>query len=352
MRETADGGYLDRSVRIVQQILDADPANYDARRRNIESEMQRHHFQRVVAATGTLTGERPEDPIVWGLRGDAFMEIGEYENAADAYQRMTNLRPSLASYNRVAFYRFVTGDAAGAIVIMRKAIDMGSSTPENTAWCLAELGHMLFKTGEIDAAARAYNDALATFPGYHHAIAGMGRVMAVRGHLEEAAEAFKKAQSIAPLPEYAGWLAKLYRRIGEQDLARKQLAMLEVADVLGKAAGEAANRNMSLAFSDLDYKPARALELAQAELAIRHDVYTYDALAWALFKNGKYPEAARATEIALAQNTPEPSFREHAAKILEAAGRKESARRPLLQSPGVDARLLKSQLTCFRKDRE
>jgi hypothetical protein len=43
-------------------------------------------------------------------------------------------------------------------------------------------------------------------------------------------------------------------------------------------------------------------------------------------------------EIAMAQNTPEPSFREHAAKILEAAGRKETVRRPLLQSPGIAAR--------------
>jgi hypothetical protein len=46
--------------------------------------------------------------------------------------------------------------------------------------------------------------------------------------------------------------------------------MLEVADALGKAAGEAANRNMSLAFADLDYQPARALELAaDAALATR-----------------------------------------------------------------------------------
>jgi hypothetical protein len=36
---------------------------------------------------------------------------------------------------------------------------------------------MLFKTGEIEGASRAYNDALAIFPGYHLALAGIGRVM-------------------------------------------------------------------------------------------------------------------------------------------------------------------------------
>jgi Flp pilus assembly protein TadD len=62
----------------------------------------------------------------------------------------------------------------------------------------------------------------------------------------------------------------------------------------------------------------RALELAQAELDSRQDIYTYDALAWALYKNGKYPEAEAAMEKAIRLHTPEPTFRMHAEKIREA----------------------------------
>jgi tetratricopeptide (TPR) repeat protein len=215
---------------------------------------------------------------------------------------------------------------------MRQAIGMGASAPENVAWCLADLGQMLFKTGALDDAERAYRDALALFPGYHHALAGIGRVLAAREQFKEALEAFRKAQSNAPLPEYAGWLARLYRRLGNEELARKQLAMLDAVDALGKAAGEVANRNLALAFVDLDYKTSRALDLARAELAIRRDVYTYDALSWALFKSGQYAEAASAMEKALSQNTPEPSFHEHASRIFEALGRREDAQRHRLQS--------------------
>jgi len=323
MRETADGAYLERARKIVKTVVDSEPGNYEARRCLVEIEMQYHRFAQVITTASALIRERAEDSIVWGLLGDALMETGNYHAAADAYQKMADLRPSLASYNRVAFYRFVTGDAQGAMAIMRQAILIGSAMPENVAWCLAELGDMLYKTGSVEDSQRAYLDALTIFPDYHRALAGMGRTLAARDHVPQAVEAFRKAQSIAPLPEYAGWLVRLYRRLGEFDLARKQLAMLDVADTLGKAAGESANRSLALAFADLDYKTPRALELAQAELAIRKDVYTYDALAWALFKNGKYPEAASAMDQALSQSTPEPSFHEHAARIFSVVSPKD-----------------------------
>ncbi len=323
MRETADGAYLQRAATLIEDVLKSDPKNYDARRIRIEVALQMHRFKDVVAMTAELAKDRPGDSVVSGLQGDALMELGEYDRAADAYQKMVDLRPGLASYNRIAFYRFVTGDAEGAIEVMRKGIAIGG-LPENVAWCLSDLGGMLLKAGSIDEAEAAYRDALARFPGYHHALAGMGRVMAARGSYNEAVQYFLKAQAVAPFPEYSAMLAKLYRQTGKVDQAARQLAMLDVADKLGKAAGEAANRNLALAFADLDHHTARGLEIARAELDIRHDVYTYDALAWSLFKNGAFSEAAVAMRKALAQNTPEPQFREHAARIFEAAAAREN----------------------------
>ncbi len=327
MRETADGSYLERAERLVSETLRGDPSNYEARRRHIEIEMHRHHFKQVIELAGMLAGERREDPATYGLLGDALMETGDYDGAADAYQKMADLRPDLASYNRVAFYRFVTGDADGAIEIMRRGIRMGSPEPENLAWCLTDLGNMLYKTGSNDAAEEAYRQALALFPGYHHALAGMGRVLAGRGRLREAIQSLLRAQARVPFPEYAGLLAKLYRTTGRQDLAGKQIGLLDVSDKLDQAAGETANRNLALALADLGHRTPRAVEIARAELNVRQDVYTYDALAWTLFRNGQVGEAATAMQRALAQNTPEPSFHEHAAQIFEALGQKELAQK-------------------------
>jgi Flp pilus assembly protein TadD len=326
MRETADGSYLERASQIVSALLKADPASYDARRRQIEIEMQRHHFRQATALTEALLKERPKDVAVRGLLGDAWMELGEYDRASDAYQTMADLRPGLASYNRVAFYRFVTGDAEGAIEIMRRAIRTGSSEPENLAWCLADLGRMLFKTGAIGEAEQVFQQAVATFPGYHPALAGLGRIRALQGRFEDAIRLLLDAQKTVPFPEYTATLAKLYRKTGKADLANRQIALLDLADKLDQAAGETANRNLSLAYADLNHRTARALELAEAELKVRQDVYTYDALSWALFRNGKVADAAVAMEKALRQNTPEPSFHDHAAQIFEALGREEEGR--------------------------
>ncbi len=325
MRETADGGYLERASRIIDGILQSEPSNYEARRRRIEIEMQRHHFQQVVALAGALARERPNDAVPFGLLGDAAMETGDYDRAADAYQTMVDLRPNLASYNRVAFYRFVTGDAEGALDLMQRAIRAGSGEAENVAWCEAELGRMLLKTGANDEAEAAFRRALTFFPGYHPALAGLGRVSAARRQFSEAIRLLLQAQAAAPFPEYTGLLAKLYRKTGRPDLADRQIALLDANDQLDRAAGETANRNLALALSDLQHRPQRALELARAELKVRQDVYTYDALAWALFQNGEVMDAAGAMERALAQNSPEPLFHDHAARIFEAQGRTEEA---------------------------
>ena len=325
MRETADGAYLDRARKLVDSVLLADPQNYDARRRHMEIEMMMHHFKQVINLARELSAEQSRDTVVLGLLGDAYMERGDYDAAAETYQKMTDVRPSLASYNRVAFYRFVTGDAPGAIEAMRLAIRTGSSEPENLAWCLADLGNMLLKTGAVDDAERSYREALAIFPGYHIATAGLGRVELSRRHYEIAIQHLLAAKAVAPFPEYTGALAKLYRKTGKDDLAKKQATLLDASDQLDRAAGEAANRSLALAYADLQYRTSRALELAKAEMLVREDVYSYDALAWALFRDGKIEEAVAVVGNALRQNTPEPSFYAHAAKIYEATGRSEDA---------------------------
>jgi hypothetical protein len=48
-------------------------------------------------------------------------------------------------------------------------------------------------------------------------------------------------------------------------------------------------------------------------------VYSYDALAWALYKNQRIKEARQYMEKALALKTPEPGFRLHAEIIMRAS---------------------------------
>jgi tetratricopeptide (TPR) repeat protein len=317
-RESTDYAYLDRASSVLDNVLGKDGANYEAQRLLTEIQLERHLFAQAAASSRRLIQIEPSDPWNWGTLGDALIEIGEYEEAATAYQKMVALRPDLASYNRAAHYRFLFGDVSGANDIMRKAIEAGSSSAENVAWCLVDLGGIYFKTGQLALAQQAFTDALRTFRSYHPAYAGLGKVLAATGDSRAAIENYLRAQEITPLPDYASALYDLYKKTGQAAKAARQMELLKVTDNLARANGEKANRNLVFAFADHDMKLDRALELAQGELEFRRDIYSYDALAWALYKNHRFSEAQNYMEKALKLNTPEPTFHLHAEAIANA----------------------------------
>ena len=76
---------------------------------------------------------------------------------------------------------------------------------------------------------------------------------------------------------------------------QRQLENLNVLEQLGRAQGEKANRALALAFADAKVNLSRARELAEGELKVRNDVYSWDALAWVLYQQGHVAEAAEAT---------------------------------------------------------
>lgn len=311
-RETTDFSYVERAAKLVQQALTLRPEDAEAALLWNELEMHRHHFAKVVDNTTRLLANAPADARLWALQGDALMELGGYDGAAAAYERMLTLRPGFSSYNRVAWFRFVTGDAEGAIEAMRQAVRSARVSPENLAWCLVDLGNLYFKTGRLAEAEASYNTALSAFARYHAAQAGLGKVYAERGDKAAAVVQFSRAQQAVPLAEYSGALRDLYLAQGYKAKAREQEALLDAVDRLARAQFENTDRTLALVYADQGRKLDRALELARNELAFRKDVYTYDALAWVLYRLGRMDEAKEAMQKALAQGTPEPMFRRHA----------------------------------------
>src|SRR5437016_5897038 len=71
---------------------------------------------------------------------------------------------------------------------------------------------------------------------------------------------------------------------GLRPAAKRQRELIDFVDKMARANHEKANRSLALVYADQDRNLDRALELAEAELEVRGDVYTYDALAWVLFK--------------------------------------------------------------------
>jgi tetratricopeptide (TPR) repeat protein len=83
-----------------------------------------------------------------------------------------------------------------------------------------------------------------------------------------------------------------------------------------------ANRELALFYADQDMKLPEALELARKELEVRHDIYTWDTLAWVLYKNGRYQEASEAANNALALHTNDSLLLFHAGMICHSLGQR------------------------------
>jgi tetratricopeptide (TPR) repeat protein len=315
-RETTDFDYLNRASKILDGVL-AQKQDYEALRLRNIVELTMHRFSNAARYARAMTERWPGDVQSWGTLGDALLEMGQYDAAREAFAQMLKMKPGLMSYNRMGFYYFVTGDVERGIALMKSAVEAAAKYPENKAWCLVELGNIYFKTGRWADADQAYTDAVATFPGSHAAYAALGSVRAAQGKYADAIEDYKHAQSITPMVQYAGALFDLYQMTGKPKEARRQADLVDVVGRLEAAAGFKANRALALVYANQDRNVAQSLESAQADFEVRKDVYTYDVLAWALFKSGRCEEAWRAAEEALKLGAPEALFFYHAGMIAQ-----------------------------------
>jgi tetratricopeptide (TPR) repeat protein len=163
-------------------------------------------------------------------------------------------------------------------------------------------------------------------------LAGLAKLRANNGRYAEAIMLYQKAIAVVPMPIFVGELGDLYAKTGNKPEAEKQYALVEYIGLLGHINQVLHNRDLAIFYADHDIKLPEALELAQKELEVRHDIYTWDALAWALYKNGKLAEAAKASQKARQFGTQDSLLLYHAGMIDEALGQREQARSELKEA--------------------
>jgi len=332
-RETADLSYYGHAEAVFKKALALDGRDAGALTGMAWVTSDRHEFEASKAWAGRALALDPGDSDAYGLIGDADQEIGDYDAAYAHYQKMLDLRPDLASYSRGGHLLWLTGDAHHAGVrLMVKAIDAGGPYAETTGWCRAQLGLMLYSEGRQAAAEQTLRDALLTTPNNYRVLMALGRVEAGRGDYQDAIGRYEKAIAVVPQLESVAALGDLYALTGRKDDAQRQFALAGQIDRLQKANGVKGGWQMALFQASHDRDLLQALEAAREEYRTRRNVYVADALAWCLYKNGRYAEAKVASDRALSRKTPEASFFYHAGMIDVKLGDRLRAGRELYQA--------------------
>ena len=341
-RETGDVEDFQQAEQALNRSLDLNSADFSAATAYstmAEVCMGEHRFSDAVTYAQKALSLGSGDLSPFAIVGDANADMGEYERAAIAYSRLDASGESAADPHnvyvrdsRTSYLKFVSGDTRGAIRLMKSAVAAGTEArlpAENLAWLYYELGEYESQAGDVAAANSAYLTALTIHPGDYRAMAGLGKLRGNQGLYAEAIKLYQSAVAVVPMPMYVAELGDMYTRAGNSAEAKKQYQLVEYIGLLGHINQVLHNRDLALFYADHDIKLDEALTLAHKEFEVRHDIYTWDALAWALYKNGKYQQASEAMDHALRPGARDALLFFHAGMILGRVGQSSQAKERL-----------------------
>ncbi len=330
-RETGDPSFGTRAERAFRTSLRSDPRSVDAVVGVGTVALARHDFRAGLEYGKRARRLAPSLVLPFGVLADAQIELGRYEQAGRTLQRMVDLKPNLASYSRVSYFRELHGDIPGAIEAMRLAASAGGA-PEGTAYVQSLLGDLELNRGRGTAAREAYRRALQQAPGHLPATVGLARLDAGSGRLDASIRRLRQVVARLPLPEYTGLLGETELAAGRRAEGRRHVerAVLTERRVLAAPGGKA---DAGMVLLEADYGDRRrAARMARRVWAAAPSVIAADALGWALTRTGRPVAGVKWGMRALRLGSRDPMFLFHAGMSAKAAGRPALARRLLARA--------------------
>jgi tetratricopeptide (TPR) repeat protein len=305
-----------------------------------------HLFKESLNAAKLALTLDPNAAAAHGIIGDAQLELGRYDEALDAYQRMIDLKPDISSWSRGAYALWITGNKSKGQWLMDRAIKAGAPFSENTQWCRVRLAMMQLRDGLPMVAWQTLATALTDAEGQERPLDKVPApvlVMAARvkmalqdtksattylDHLIEKRathEALAHRAEIASFEKDETTLHTVLRRVAALDRVHQQ----------SKGHG-----HLAAARTLIEHDGGSRLEaLSLAERYIdTQNVLEADTVAWIYHMSGESAKAVTAMKKALSQNTPDPEIHFHAGMIAEKAGDRHSAQRHFQKALSLNPR--------------
>ena len=314
-RETGDPSYYQKTEDALNQSMKHQADDYVTISAMGALALARHQFHSALDWGEQARQLNSTRTYAYGIIADAQIELGQYDEAVETLQTMVDLRPDMSSYSRVSYIRELHGDVEGALEMMQLAVDSGAPHSESTAWTRTQLGNLYFSTGNLKQAEAEYVQTLYRRPDYTYALAGLGRVRAAQGKMDEAIKLLTQATNIMPLPEFVITLGDLYQANKQPALAQQQYKLIGTIENLFEANGVDMDMEIALFNSDQNKDLEATVEQARAAYANRPSIHAADVLAWVLYKTGNYKEAQIYSQEALRLKTKDALKLFHAGMI-------------------------------------
>jgi len=336
-RISGNTAYYDRAaMKTVDKLLEKEPGNYEALMLRSLVQLSQHHFAETLATAQLAESIDANSAFVYGLLIDANVEMGNYEAAVAAAEKMVSIRPDLRSYSRIAYLREIHGDYPGAAVAMKLAVEAGVTAEESTEWCRVQLGKLYEHMGDVAKASFQYKLSLAARPGYAYALAGLGRIAVYEKKYDSAVHYYEQAAALINDLGIKEELVKAYMYAGQVE--RSASLNKELINEMNKAAkllvndpgaGHYSDKEMAYAYiQNKDYD--KSLEYAMAEYKRRpKNIEVNETMAWVHYKRNEIDKALTYLDAALITKSMNPVLLCTTGLIYKKAGNTEKAKKML-----------------------
>ncbi len=262
------------------------------------------------------------------ILADASLALGEYDAGASLLEEFADAvgdeQPAVLV--RQAEWARLNGRADDSLALSRAAWEgvSESTNPRLRSWYLAFGAQTALHLGRYDEGLDLAGQALALDPRSIVAAVTAARLEAATGDFDGAIARYQPVVETNPDPTYLAELADLYLLVGRDQQAEDAFATIAIAATLFEEAG-VYDRVISQHLADHGIDTVRAVEIARVEMQERRDVGAWDTLAWALYADGRYDEAAEASQAALSLGTLDARFWYHSGMIAAARGERDTA---------------------------
>ena len=346
LRSTGDNHWFEKARQAATASVKVAPADLNLAGLYAMGQVQiaSHQFEAARDTAKKLRGLAPEKPFSLSLLGDALFELGDYDEAARIYQDFRKVEPnSVDTAVRFAKLAFIRGDLDTARnqfdLALKIARSLPSRVPSVEAWCLVQLGQLAFGRGNWAEADKQYKEAIVLLPDFWSALEHKAELLGAQERYPEAIESYQKLIDRVSHPDLMQALGDLYTFMGKLDDANRWHERALAAYL------ESANRgdiiyvhHLAGFFSDSIEIPEKALQWARKDSEMRHSIFAHDAMAWAFYRSGKFPEATAEMERALALGTKDAHLLFHAGMIAIAGGNPERGKEFLRHAGEVNPR--------------
>lgn len=275
--------------------------------------------------------ELANSPHCRALKADLDFQEGRYGEAGKGYEDLARKHPTWDNLARLAYLRAKMGDPDAADRLYAEAGEtLTAKEMRSFAWIELQRGLLAFGRGRYDDASAHYDRAGRAYSGYWLVDEHKAELLAASGKSGEAVALYEKVLNRAPRPELSQSLGDLYLYLSKPDLAKPWHARAVAAYL------ESANRgdvhyyhHLAAYFADVVEDGEQAERWAREDLKLRKNHATREALAWSLFRGGRFKEAAEVVDQAMATGVIDAHLDYHAAMIYLAVGRADEGKKLL-----------------------